>query len=132
MYALLQLAHERELRAVKKENKKFKKFLEEEGYSIDDVLGKKPSKTLTGRELRIAAEKKLKVRYVEEYYSPEDRHMNYNGDCVMSKCDSDPDNSYYIGNSDISLDDYEDDAEVIGDFPEGTFEVRRAKGVKYE
>jgi hypothetical protein len=123
-----------ELDNLKKENKKFRKFLEEEGYDIDEILGKKPSKTLTGAELRIAAYKKLKVRYVEQYYNPQDRHMNSNCDCVMTECGNNTkeEHTYYIDNSTITLEDFEDDADVIGEFPEGTFEVRRAKGVKYE
>jgi len=119
---------------LKRENKKLKAALDEEGIEPEtEVLGKKIGDVLTGKELRIAAEKGLKVRYIEHYHNPQDRHMNYNADCVMEKCDSSNfPNDYYIGNSDICVDEYADDAEVYGDFDEGIFEVRRAKGVKYE
>ena len=84
--------------------------------------------TLTGKELRIAAEKGLKVRYIELYHNPMDGHMNFNRECVMERIDKD---NYYIGNGDICLKDFKDDDLVSGDFPEGIFDVQRAKGVKY-
>ena len=124
----------KEITKLKIENKKLKAALDEEGIEPNtEVLGKKIGNVLTGKELRIAAEKKLKVRYIEHYHNPHDKHMNFNADCVMEECGNNTDNyrSYYIGNSDICLDDYDDDQEVSGDFDEGTFEVRRAKGVKY-
>ena len=126
---------EKEIAKLKRENKKLKNALDEESIEADtEVLGKKASKTLTGKELKIAAEKRLKVRYIEKYFNPQDRHMNYNGDCIMRKCkeDDENDDSYYIGDSDICLDEYDDNDVVCGDFPDGTFEVRRAKGVRYE
>ena len=82
---------------------------------------------LTGRQLRIAAEKKLKVRYVENYYSPYDEHMNFDDECVMEEAVI----GYYIGNSDIEPEDFSDDEFVGGDFPEGTFGVYAVEGVKY-
>ena len=85
-------------------------------------------KTLTGKELRFAAENGLKVRYVEKYHNPMDKHMNFNSDCSMERIDKD---NYYIGNGDICLADYKEDDLAEGDFPEGVFEVKGAKGVKY-
>lgn len=120
---------EKEIARLKRENKKLKEALNDEGIEPEtEVLGKKASKVLTGKELKIAAEKGLKVRYVVKMHNPQDNHMNFNEDCVMEKI---RENDYYIGNADISLNEFEDDAEVLGDFDEGTFEVRRSKGVKY-
>ena len=85
-------------------------------------------KALTGKQLRIAAEKGLKVKYIEHYYNPMDSHMNYNDIYVMTKANT----GYYIGNSDIDPEEWDEDQEVEGDFPEGTFGVYAVKGIKYK
>lgn len=126
---------EKENKKLKKEIKKLKSALDEEGIEPEtEVLGKKMGDILTGKELRIAAEKKLKVRYVEKYYDFSISNRNYNKECIMEKADTEDaaDGSYYIGDTDIFVDEWKDNEEVIGDFDEGVFEVRRAKGVKYE
>jgi len=124
----------KEIEKLKKENKKLRKALKQEGIEPDDILGKKLGKKLgdilTGEELRIAAEKGLKVRYVVTFYNPEDRHYNFNKDCIMEKT-SGNDEYYYIGDSDICLGNYRSDEKVTDDFDEGHFQVRKAKGVKY-
>jgi hypothetical protein len=125
----------KEIEKLKKENKKLRNSLKENGIEPEsEVLGKKLGKILTGRELRIAAENKLKVRYVEKYYNPEDRCKNFSADCVMEKCAGDcPDeDGYYIGPSDIDLAQYADDEKIQYELPEGIFEVHRAKGVIYK
>lgn len=83
---------------------------------------------LLGRELKIAAEKKLPVRYVELYHNPQDSHMEYDGVCVMEPANV----GFYIGNSDICPDDFKDDALVGGDFGEGRFGVYAVEGVEYK
>ena len=96
-------------------------------------LDKKLGDILTGRELRIAAKKGLKVRYIEKHDNPSDKHMNYNADCIMKKADESFDNeySYLIGDGSLDIDVYGYNEEVTCDFGEGIFEVRKAKGVKY-
>lgn len=124
----------KEIAKLKKENKKLKAALDKEGIeSESEVLGKKLGDILTGKELKIAAEKKLKVRYVCKFFDSNDRGKNHNEDCIMEECSNNTkdEHSYYIGDGDICLEDYGDDERVVCDFDEGTFEVRRAKGVKY-
>jgi hypothetical protein len=84
---------------------------------------------LTGKELKIAAKKGLKVRYVERYYNPMDSHMNYNRICKMTPAAE----GYYIGNSDIEVDCWKDD-DIIDfiEFGEGDFGVYAVPGTKYE
>lgn len=90
-------------------------------------------KALVGRELKVAALKKLKVRYIETYYSPYDSHMNYNHICIMDSVDTEESNQgYYIGNSDIDPDNFEDDDIIEGEFDEGTYGVYPVKGVSYK
>jgi hypothetical protein len=84
--------------------------------------------TLTGKELRFAAEREIPVLYEEKYYDPSDRHMNFNGECVMTPANV----GYYIGNSDINPQDFDDDEPVAGDFPEGTFRVSAVKNQNYK
>ena len=126
----------KEIEKLKKENKKLRKALENEGINPEtEVLEKKTSKILNGRELRIAAEKGLEVRCVVQYENPFDKHMNYNEECIMEKCSNDnktPDEHwYYIGDSDICLEYYGDEDPVVEDFGEGKMQVFRVKGVKY-
>jgi hypothetical protein len=83
---------------------------------------------LTGKELRVAAEKHLPVYYVEEYPNPMDSHMNFHNKCWMKPANA----GYYIGNSDINPEYYKDEDIVEGDFLEGTFGVYAIKGIKYE
>lgn len=85
-------------------------------------------KALTGKQLTIAAEKGLKVRYMEDFHNPMDSHMNFNEECIMEKANE----GYYIGNSDIELDWFKEDQLVEGDFDEGTFGVYPVKGIKYQ
>ena len=85
-------------------------------------------KALTGKQLRVAAGKGLKVRYIENYYNPMDSHMNFNDECIMEEANV----GYYIGNSDIELDWFKNNQSVEGDFDEGTFGVYPAKGVDYK
>ena len=80
------------------------------------------SRTLTGKELRFAAKHRIPVRYIERYDNPQDRHMNFNGICVMEPAKV----GFYIGNSDIDPSAYKDDEPVEGTFEEGTFAVKAA------
>jgi hypothetical protein len=80
---------------------------------------------LTGAELRAAAEKGLPVRYVERTYDPHE--PNFDAVVTMTKANV----GYYIGHSDIDPDDFEPDAEVALDWPEGTGGVYAVRGVKY-
>ena len=85
-------------------------------------------KVLNGKELQFAAKNKLPVFYVEHYDNPMDRHMNYNGICVMEKARI----GYYIGNSDIDPKEFRNDELVSGEIPDGgTYTVHAVKGVKY-
>lgn len=83
---------------------------------------------LTGKELKIAAEKKLPVRYVESYLNPEDDHMNYDDVCVMEPANM----GFYIGNSDIQPNDFKDGQTVSGEFDEGSYGVYAVEGVEYK
>jgi hypothetical protein len=125
----------KEIANLKKENKKLRAALDKEGIEPDsEVLGKKLGAILTGKELRIAAEKGLKVRYICKFFDANDKkYKNSNEDCIMEKTNNwtDEEHWYYIGDGDICLEDYADTDLVISDFGEGTFEVRRTKGVKY-
>ena len=86
------------------------------------------AKCLTGKELKIAAEKKLPVRWVYKEPSAYDKYKNENIVCVMEPANI----GYYIGNSDIVPDDYGDHEEInITDGDGVHFEVRPVKGVKY-
>jgi len=82
---------------------------------------------LTGKELRIAIAKRLKVHYTEKYYSPLDKHLNFKGECILEKAKI----GYYIGNSDIDPADYKNDDDVAGEIYGGYFEVCTASKVKY-
>lgn len=89
---------------------------------------KSTQQTLTGKELRFAAENQIPVFYEETYENPQDRHMNFKGVCVMQQANC----GYYIGNSDIDPDDYKDDDRVEGEFGEGTFRVCGIVGKNYQ
>lgn len=85
-------------------------------------------RTLTGKELRVAGVKHRPVYYIE-IHSGYDSHMDFHGKCYMEKADE----GYYIGNSDIMPDIFEDSEEVSGDDGDGTtFRVCAVEGVKYE
>lgn len=86
-----------------------------------------PKRVLTGKELKIAAEKRLKVYYIEHYYNPLDKHLNFKGECYLEKANI----GYYVGNSDINPEDFKDGALVMGDFFEGYYEVCVASKVRY-
>lgn len=124
----------KEIAKLKRENKKLKAALNEEGIEpYTEVLGRKNTVILTGKELKIAAIKGLKVRYVEKYNNPQDKHKNFNADCVMEKCPSnDFEGEYYIGHGSLNINDFKDDEYMSMGFDEGFFEVRKAKGVKYD
>ncbi len=81
---------------------------------------------LIGSELRVAAIKKLPVRYIERYYDPSQPW--YDETVIMEKANV----GYYIGPSDIDPNEFGDDDRVAGEFPEGNFEVCHVSGVKYE
>lgn len=85
-------------------------------------------RVLTGKELKVAAKKGLRVRYVESYFDPQEKHRRYNKICKMEKAKV----GYYIGNSDIDPDEYLDRQLVAGDFGDGLFGVYAVEGVKYE
>lgn len=86
-----------------------------------------PLIALTGKELKFAAEHKLKVRYMESYLNPMDSHNNFKGVCIMEPANV----GYYIGESDIVPEDFKDTDIVTGEFPEGTYGVYKVPGVKY-
>jgi len=84
---------------------------------------------ITGKELKIAAIKGLKVRYQEKYYSPYDSHMNYNKICRMTPANE----GYYIGQSDIDPSCFDDD-DIVScmDFGEGFISIYKVPGVEYK
>ncbi len=84
-------------------------------------------KILTGAELKFAAWNKVPVHYVEKYFNPMDRHMNFSGKCVMEKAPV----GFYIGNSDIDPNTIPDSSLAEGEFPEGTWKVCRVAGKSY-
>jgi hypothetical protein len=92
---------------------------------------------LTGKELRIAGAKHRPVYYIE-VHSGYDSHMDFHGKCYMEEAKELDINGYahqsfYIGNSDIMPDLFEDSEEVSGDDGDGTtFRVCAVEGVKYE
>lgn len=98
------------------------------------LIAKQPKKKaikgelITGKELRAAALKKLPVYYIEEYYSPSDKHMSFKGKCVMKKISPD---EFYIGNSDIDVSLWQDDELVRSDFNDGEYAVYKVNGIKY-
>lgn len=87
----------------------------------------KMKRILTGKELKFAAVNGLPVWYEEKYHNPYDKHMNFIGKCIMEEAEV----GYYIGNSDIDTDDFQDDDMVSEDFEEGTYKVCAIKGVNY-
>jgi hypothetical protein len=123
----------KEIEMLKKENKKLREALKEHGIDVNvEVLGKKLGDILNGKELRIAADKGLKVHYVLNLHDPYDKNKNMSEDVVMERCTNDDDEYWcYIGDSDICIDDYSDEDKVVEDFDEGIMSVHKAKGVKY-
>jgi hypothetical protein len=91
-------------------------------------MPKRYNKVLTGSELKFAALNNIPVHYKETYVNPHDRHMNFNGVCVMEKAKV----GYYIGNADINPSDYSPSDKVEGEFPEGTFAVYGVEGQTYK
>ena len=83
---------------------------------------------LTGKELRFAAENRVPVHYIEKHYNPMDKHMEYDGVCIMEPAII----GYYIGNTDIEPDYWENDVFVQEDFDAGIFSVFAVPGEKYE
>ena len=83
---------------------------------------------LTGAELRFAAQNQIPVYYEEKYLNPEDKHLTHKGKCVMTKAPK----GYYIGNSDINPDDFENNQLVQGEFPEGSFRVSKIARQNYQ
>lgn len=86
--------------------------------------GKCLGRLLTGRELRVAAQLKLKVRYVERYF---DGTSAYDKVVVMEPAKA----GYYIGCSDIEPDLFGDDDLVYGEGDWGIFGVYAVPGVDY-
>ena len=80
---------------------------------------------LTGKELRFAAENEVPVFYEEDYHDPAIR--GFFGVSVMEKAPV----GYYIGDSDINPNEFDDNEVVMGDFPEGKYVVYGVKGHKY-
>jgi hypothetical protein len=85
-------------------------------------------RTLTGKELRVAAEKHLPVYYIETNPNPADSFMNFHDKDFLEKALV----GYYIGNSDINPDEFEDDQEVSGEDVDGvTYRVCAIEGINY-
>jgi hypothetical protein len=89
----------------------------------------RPGRLLTGKELKFAAKNKIPVWYTERYFNQQDQHLNFHKEVVMEKAQGD---SYYIGNSDITPNDYRDEDPVDSEFDEGVFSVRAAPGQNYQ
>ena len=89
---------------------------------------RKERRVLTGAELKFAAKNKKPVYYIECYHNPIDKHMEFKGKCVMKEAQE----GYYIGNSDIIPDDFDNKDLVRGEFPEGVFSVHSVSGVRYK
>ena len=80
---------------------------------------------LTGRELKIAAEKKLRVRYVEFL-----RHVCepiFDGVIVLEKTQY----GYLFGDISINLENWQDDRLACGILPNGFFCVYTVFGIDY-
>lgn len=88
-------------------------------------MPKKPRRALTGRELRVAARKGLRVRYIEHPFDPTDYRLNEVA--VMEKANV----GYYVGPSDIDPDEYRDDELVEGETDTCTFGIYAVPGVDY-
>lgn len=86
--------------------------------------GKCLGRLLTGRELRVAAQLKLKVRYVERYF---DGTSAYDKVVVMEPANA----GYYIGCSDIEPDLFSDTDSVYQECDWGVFGVHAVPGVDY-
>lgn len=86
-----------------------------------------PKRVLTGKELKIAAIKRLRVYYIEHYYNPQDKHLSFKGECLLEKANI----GYFIRNSVINPENFKDSALVKGDFCGGYFEVCAASKVRY-
>lgn len=82
-------------------------------------------RVLTGKELKIAAERGLRVRYVDHPYDPSDSKINRI--CVMRPATY----GYYIGPSDINPDDYAPYESVYEDYGAGERWVYAVDGVDY-
>jgi hypothetical protein len=98
-----------------------------EAIHVEKII-KEEMRALTGKELKIAAEKGLLVRYKEDYYSPMDEHKNYNDICVMEKAAF----GYYIGPADIDPEEWGAKQKVEADFDEGFMGVYTVDGIKYK
>lgn len=85
-----------------------------------------PKDLLTGRELKIAAERGLRVKYRRYGYDPQTPDMRWTGKMEKAKY------GYYIADSDIDPDMFEDDEKVRYDDVDSYIGVYKVKGVNYE
>ena len=83
---------------------------------------------ITGKELRFAAINKIPIYYEEIYFDYDDKSKDFAGECVLEKAK----HGFYIGNSDIGINDFGDKEKVMGDFSEGIFKVYKIQGKKYK
>jgi hypothetical protein len=79
-----------------------------------------------GRELKIAAQKGLRVRYVEFHNGINAPY--YDGVTVLEKAKA----GYHIGPSNADLDLWDDDEPATGKFPEGYFLIYSVFGIEYK
>jgi len=113
------------------EKKSLRDFLKSSVSKTKPKKSRKPvvkGELINGQDLKFAAKNKLPVYYVEEYYDPQKKHMNFRGKCILKRIRG---TSYYIGKSDIDLSEYTDTAYVHGEFAEGNFAVYKVIGIKY-
>jgi hypothetical protein len=96
--------------------------------TIVAVAPKKTGKrVLTGKELKVAAIKRLQVYYIEKYYNKLERHLNFKGTCNLEKSIK----GFYVNNSIIDPNKYKDNDPVCGEFFGGYFEVCALAKIKY-
>jgi hypothetical protein len=93
-----------------------------------DLKNVKKEPLLTKKEVQFAAENRIPVIYKELYANSEDKHLNFHGVCTLEKASK----GWYIGNSDIDLENWKENDFISGDFPEGKYSVHAAPNQKYK
>ena len=81
---------------------------------------------LTGRELKIAAERGLRVKYRRYHLDPCIPDMRWTGKMEKAKT------GYYIADSDIELEWFKDDEKVSFEDVDSYVRIYKVKGVNYE
>lgn len=83
--------------------------------------------TIKANELRYAAENNVPVWMRLIHYNPHDKHKNQDEKVVLEKATT----GWYIGNTDIDLDIFQDDELVSLDLGDSFIVVYKITGLKY-